>query len=298
VVLLELRAEAGDVLPPFTAGAHIDLQLAPGIVRSYSLLNSQDERERYVLAVQRDPKSRGGSSLVHDMLREGATLRISEPRNNFALREDAAHTVLFAGGIGITPIHSMVLRLEALHRSWRLHYCARTRDHAALRVELARYADKVCFNFDAEPGGELLDIAAVVRAAPAGSHVYCCGPLPMLAAFERATENLPAQNVHREYFSAGQTAPVAAGSYSVRLAKSAIEFDVHPGETILDKLIERDFDITYSCREGVCGSCETAVLEGTPDHHDLVLGKAEQAAGKTMMVCCSGARSPRLVLDL
>lgn len=301
VVTIELRPADGEALPPFTAGAHIDLHLAPGLVRSYSLLNGQHETDRYVIAVQRDPSSRGGSAHVHDVLREGMTLQVSVPRNHFALTEDSAHSELIAGGIGITPLHSMILRLEALGRSWRLHYCAKTQEHAALMKELAQYGDKVHFNFDQMPGGRLLDIGAVVAQAPAGTHFYCCGPLPMLAAFEQAVREQPGDTVHREYFSAAPAALLpsdGARTYEVKLAKAGLTFKVGPGESILDKLIEHDFDIIYSCREGVCGACETTVLEGTPDHHDLVLSQSEHAAGKTMMVCCSGARSELLVLDL
>ena len=301
IVVLELRPCDGGSLPAFTAGAHIDVHLAAGVTRSYSLLNAQEEVHRYVIAVHRSPTSRGGSAYVHDHLQTGMRLRISAPRNHFALDESAAHSEFIAGGIGITPIFSMIQRLQALGRGWRLHYCARTADHAALRKELAAFGDHVLFNFDQEPGGRMLDLRTVVAGAPAGAHFYCCGPLPMLAAFESAVAHLPEPQVHVEYFSA--KAPVApapgeARSYGVTLARSGVHFIVEPGQTILDKLIERDFDIAYSCREGVCGSCETPVLEGQPEHHDLVLSQAEKAANKTLMICCSGCRGDSLVLDL
>ncbi|MEO8753283.1 MAG: ferredoxin reductase, partial [Casimicrobiaceae bacterium] len=242
IVALELQPQAGE-LPPFTAGAHIDLHLGNGLVRQYSLMNSQDERHRYVIAVQRDAAGRGGSTYVHDALQPGATLRISAPRNNFALDESAAHTVLIGGGIGITPLISMAARLEALRRSWTLHFCARTREHAAAQATLAAHGDKVRYNFDQEPGGRMLDIEALVAAAPPETHFYCCGPLPMLGAFERAmSARLPAF-AHVEYFSArAATAPVGAaghsGGYTIELAKSGQTLQVAAGSTILDTLID------------------------------------------------------------
>jgi len=299
IVSLELVALARE-LPPFTAGAHIDLHLRDGMVRQYSLLNAQDERHRYVIAVQREREGRGGSAYVHDALREGSIVRISAPRNHFALIEDAAHTVLIGGGIGITPLVSMATRLAALGRSWELHYCARTREHAAARDKLAPFGDRVRFNFDQEPGGSMLDLAALVAKSPAGSHFYCCGPLPMLAAFERATASCAAESVHVEYFSPKATDANDAprGGFDVVLARSGATLHVGEGKTILDTLIDAGFDVSYSCTEGVCGSCETPVLEGTPDHRDFVLSVAEKAASKTMMICCSGCKDERLVLDL
>ncbi len=153
------------------------------------------------------------------------------------------------------------------------------------------------FNFDEDPGGALLDIAQTVRAAQPGAHLYCCGPLPMLAAFEAATAELPREQVHVEYFSAKEP-PAVQGGFKVVLAKTGREFVVPPGKTILDTLLDAGLDVAYSCMEGVCGTCETKVIEGTPDHRDLILTGEEQAAGKVMMICCSGSKSERLVLDL
>ena len=294
VVSFELRALDSGELPAFTAGAHIDLSLPNGLIRSYSLINAQTERHRYVIAVQKDRASRGGSKWVHDSLRPGDVLTINGPRNNFALDEAAEHSVFIAGGIGITPILSMTARLSSLRRGWELIYCARTRAGAAF---VDRLAGNVRLHFDEEAGGTMLDIAAVAGAAPANSHLYCCGPLPMLAAFEAATAGLPRQRVHVEYFSA-KDAPAVSGGFTVILAKSGREIVVPAGKTILETLLEAGIDIPYSCMEGVCGTCETEVLEGIPDHRDLVLSDAERAANKTMMICCSGAKSDRLVLGL
>ena len=297
----ELRDPAGAALPPFTAGAHIDLNLPSGLVRSYSLVNRQDERHRYLVAVQKDRASRGGSTWVHDKLRTGDIVPVSQPRNNFPLAEDAAETLLIAGGIGVTPLWCMVQRLSALGRPFTLYYCARTRQEAAFHEKIAALEGQpgasIVFNWDGEPGGKLLDIAAVLKDAAPGAHIYCCGPLPMLEAFENAAKDLPRERVHVEYFTAKE-APAAEGGFTVVLAKSGQSFLVMPGKTILETLTDAGMNVASSCLEGVCGTCETRVLEGTPDHRDVVLTEAERKASKTMMICCSGSKSERLVLDL
>jgi len=294
----------GQPLPAFTAGAHIDLHLstpAGALVRSYSLLNDPRETHRYCIGVNRDPKSRGGSRHVHEALRAGQVLTISAPRNNFPLDESAPFNVFIAGGIGITPMLGMIARSQALGTPWRLHYAARTRQHAGFLDLLATYPGQpgaeVVLNFDQEPGGQMLNLNRVVDALPAGAHVYCCGPLPMLEAYEQATAGLPPERVHREYFAAKEAA-ATGGGFTVELARSHKTLTVPEGKTILDCLIEIQLEPPFSCREGVCGTCEVRVLDGTPDHRDLVLTDAERAAGDRMMVCCSGAKSPRLVLDL
>jgi ferredoxin-NADP reductase len=297
----EFQAMNGGELPPFTAGSHIDLHLPNGLIRSYSLANAPVERHRYVVGVNRDAKSRGGSAYVHDALKVGHVLQVSEPRNNFRLFEGAPHTVFIAGGIGITPIRSMISRLQALGHSWKLFYCARDRQSAAYLDELRAMGEQVQtnlhFNFDQEPGGQLLDIAALISGLDENTHVYCCGPLPMLAAFEKATAGLPQERVHVEYFNAKEQ-PSAEGGFQVELARTKQVIQVARGKTILDALLDAGIDVPYSCMEGVCASCETRVLGGVPDHRDLVLSKEEQAANDRMMVCCSGSKSERLVLDL
>lgn len=297
----ELRDPAGGALPPFDAGAHIDLHLPNGMVRSYSLINPQDERHRYVIAVQKDRVSRGGSTWLHDTLRVGDMIAISAPRNNFPLAEDAAPSLFIAGGIGITPLWCMIQRLVALGRPFALYYCVRTRREAAFCAALEALSDrpgaKIVFNFDGEPGGTMLDIASVIAAAPSDAHLYCCGPLPMLDAFEAATESAPRARVHVEYFTAKE-APAAEGGFTVVLAKTGRSFVIAPGKTILETLLDAGLDVASSCLEGVCGTCETKVLEGVPDHRDVVLTDAEREANKTMMICCSGSKTARLVLDL
>lgn len=297
---IELRPRTGGELPPFTAGAHIDVQLPRGLSRSYSLVNPQDERHRYVIAVAQDEASRGGSRFLHEKLRAGDTLSITPPQNHFALAEQAAHSVLIAGGIGITPIWCMVQRLVALGRSWELHYSARTHARMAFLEPLtalqAAHPQRVVLNFDFEPGGSPLDLPAIVNRAAQDAHLYCCGPTGMLEAFEHATSERPREQVHVEYFASKET-PATAGGYTVVLAKSNRRVFVPAGETILDALRGAGLDPPYSCLEGVCGTCEMRVLEGIPDHRDMVLSDSERASNASMMICCSGAKSAELVLD-
>jgi ferredoxin-NADP reductase len=299
--LFDLRPASG-ILPPFDAGAHVDLHLPNGIVRSYSLLNDPTERHRYVLGINRDRASRGGSSWLHDSLRVADRLTVAPPRNNFPLDETAAHSVLIAGGIGVTPLWCMVQRLEQIGRPWTLYYSARNRAGAALLAELEAVAARsvhgtLHLNFDQEPGGAMLELSSIVRDATDGSHFYCCGPIPMLEAFQQACEALPEERVHFEYFVPKEDMAIAHGGFTVVLARSNKRVLVAKDQTILDALRAEGVLVPSSCEQGICGACETAVLEGVPDHRDLVLSPKERASNKVMMICCSGAKSQTLVLD-
>jgi ferredoxin-NADP reductase len=299
VLSVELVPVDSDGFPHFTAGAHIDLHLPNGVTRSYSLVNSPDDVGRYVVAVLDDVNSRGGSRFVHEQLRCGAVLPISAPRNNFALHEDAVSTVLIAGGIGITPMLCMYRRLREKGRDVRLIYCARDRSQAAFLDELGALGGGVHLHFDVENDGRPLDLLTLLDRQPAGVHAYCCGPNAMLSAFEAACETAGIGNVHVERFAADATAVGAqACSYTVELAKSGRRLAVPAGARLLDVLLEAGVDVDYSCREGLCGACETRVLGGCPDHRDAVLTQSDKAANNVMMICVSGAKSGTLVLDL
>ncbi|WP_263142069.1 PDR/VanB family oxidoreductase [Pseudomonas sp. RIT-PI-AD] len=299
IMSVELRPFGDTLFAPFEAGSHIDLHLPNGLVRSYSLLNSPADRGRYVVGILRDRNSRGGSQWVHEQLRVGTTLPISRPRNNFELDTHASHSVLVAGGIGITPIYCMFRQLLALGKSAELIYCARTRKEAALVEELSGIDAKVVFHFNDEKN-TVPDLRHYLAGQPADTHFYCCGPTPMLDAFESTCESLGYPHAHIERFAAAELPPSedAQDSYSVELKRSGKTLSVEPGLNLLDVLLEAGCDIDYSCREGVCGSCETKVLEGDIDHRDGVLSKAERAANQSMMVCVSGCKSRRLVLDI
>jgi len=294
--LYDFAASDGTALPAATPGAHIDLHLPNGMIRQYSLVSARTENGIYTVGIKRDPASRGGSAYVHDHLRAGDTLLIGPPRNNFPLCRTAETSIFIAGGIGITPLWSMIEALEGDGRDWRLHYSCRTRAEA-LFLDTLVGDDRVMLNFDDENGGTFLDIAGIVAAAPRGAHFYCCGPTPMLKALEAATVSVPAERVHVEYFTGTQEA-AAEGGFRVVLARSGIEFDVEPGQTILQALRDHGLDVATSCEQGVCGLCETVVLEGEPDHRDEVLSEEERAAGDRMMICCSGCKGKRLVLDI
>jgi ferredoxin-NADP reductase len=294
----ELVLPEGGNLAPFTAGSHIDLHLQNGMIRSYSLVNDQSERNRYVIAVNKDATGRGGSSFVHNTVKPGDIVTVSPPRNNFALNEETQCSVLIAGGIGITPLMSMIRRLETLARPWTLSYAARTRKAAAFLGDLAAIRpDNLHLDFDDERAGQLFDLAAAVAKAPPHAHLYCCGPVPMLEAFEKVTAGRPAGHVHVEYFQAKQVAALEGG-FEVKLARSNRTIAVEAGKSILDAVLDAGVPANYACTEGVCGTCETRVIEGIPDHRDLFLSPEEQAANKTIMICCSGSKSGTLVLDL
>lgn len=296
IISFELWPADGGELPGFTAGSHIDLKLNDSMSRSYSLINPQSERHRYVIAVQRDRKSRGGSKWILQNLRAGEFIQASHPRNNFELNEEADESIFIAGGIGITPIMSMISRLNDLKRTWKLVYCARTRTTAPF-LDTLQDDPRVTLNFDREPGAQMLDIAAVVGEAPPGSHLYCCGPTPMLETFEEATKGLEPGRAHVEYFASTEP-PATEGGFTVVLARSGKKVPVPPGKTILAALNDAGMKLDFSCSQGVCGTCETAVLEGIPDHRDRILTDAERASNKRMMICCSGSRTGELVLDL
>jgi vanillate O-demethylase ferredoxin subunit len=297
VRVVELRAQGGEPLPPFEAGSHIDLHLQTGLMRSYSLMNPQNERHRYLLGVARAKEGRGGSSYIHDQLRVGHVLDVETPRNLFRLHESAPSAVLLGGGIGITPMMSMVARLSELGCDWRLNYAVRTRSEAAFLSTLKAFGARVALHCDDEEGA-VLDIARIIAAAPAGAHFYCCGPRGMMKVFDEVTRGMEPERIHVEHFSPPDEVVAAGSEYRVELAKAGKAFTIPRGQTILETLTQAGFDLPHSCQQGICGACETRVIEGFPDHRDAILSPAERAANKTMMICCSGALSEKLVLDI
>lgn len=299
ILALDLRPfDLASDLPAFTAGAHIDLCLPTGLVRSYSLLNNPCETHRYVVAINKDPKSRGGSKYIHESLREGDVLTIHAPCNHFQLNEGAARSVFIAGGIGITPLWSMIQHLESRNAAWELHYAARSRARCAFFEELnASGNERVNFYFEDQASPGLLDLEKLIRGIDADADIYCCGPASMLDAFVEACRDRKPETVHFEYF-ASATPPNIDGGFVVELARSGRSIEVDEGTTILDALLDAGVPAPYSCREGICGCCEIKVLEGVPDHRDRLLSEAERASNSSIFICCSGCKTPRLVLDL
>jgi tetrachlorobenzoquinone reductase len=290
----EFVSRSGVALPAASPGDHIDVHLPNGLVRQYSL--SALRPNRYVVAVKRGPASRGGSRFLHDEVRVGTRLLVGEPRNHFPFEPGATHSVFVAGGIGITPIMTMVDQAAASGMSWELHY-ATTSNEAAFTEALARHGDRVRFWGSRRTAGQPLDIAALIKSADPAAYFYCCGPEPMIAAFREAAQAIPEERVRFERFGA-LPADSNPDGLTVVLARSGREVLVPPRTTILDALLAEGIDLPFSCQQGVCGQCETKVLAGTPDHHDQILTEHERASGATMMICCSGSKGDRLVLDL
>lgn len=298
----ELRSLDGASLPPFSAGSHIDLHLPNGLVRQYSLCNDPRERDRYQIGVLLDPASRGGSRCLHEAVQEGARLRISEPRNLFPLAHDAGHSLLFAGGIGITPILCMAERLAQSGAEFELHYCCRSLERAAFleRLRQSSFAARVHLHFDDGCADQRLDAARLLAAAQADSHLYVCGPGGFMAhVLDSARQaGWDETRVHREYFAAAPAPEAASGSFEVQLASSGQCFRIPPERSVADVLLEAGVDIPLSCEQGICGTCVTRVLAGEPDHRDLFMTDAEHARNDQFTPCCSRSKSPRLVLDL
>lgn len=295
-----ISADANKALPAFTAGAHVEFKLRDDLLRSYSLANDPEESHRYVIAVHLSAESKGGSQYIHNALKEGDICDATAPRNHFPLDETNAQHILIAGGIGITPILAMAYRLSTLGKAWQLHYCSRTQAHAAYLDEIKHLAAKtgnvVNFYFDQDANGQSLSLTELCQAAEDVAHFYCCGPKGMLSAFEAATAHR-SDTAHLEYFTAKEEAALDGG-FEIELAKSNLILKVPAGKSILDVVFDAGISVPSSCREGICGSCETAILCGEADHRDALLTIDEKESNQTMMICCSGAKSKKLVLDL
>ena len=297
----ELTCAQGGLLPGFSAGAHIDVHLPGGLIRQYSLCNHPQERHRYLIGVLKDVASRGGSQSLHELINSGDRLFISEPRNLFPLVAEGRRSLLFAGGIGITPILCMAEHLAHNDADFELHYCARSSERAAFveRLKGASFADRVHLHFDEEADSRL-DAAEVLANPQPDVHLYVCGPSGFM---QHVLDSAKAQgwsdeHLHREYFAAAPVDTSADGSFQVKLANSGQVFDIPADKTVVQVLESHGVEIAISCEQGVCGTCLTRVLEGVPDHRDLFLTEDEQAANDQFTPCCSRAKSALLVLDL
>jgi ferredoxin-NADP reductase len=297
VVTLTLRDPAGDALPDWQPGAHLDLVLRPDLVRQYSLCGDPADRDTLRVAVLREPAGRGGSAYVHDELAEGQRIRIRGPRNHFPL-VPARRYLFIAGGIGITPILPMVAAARAEGADWQLLYGGRTRGSMAFRAELAELSpDRVVLRPQDETG--LLDLDSVLGVPRDGTAVYCCGPEPLLAAVQERCAHWPAGTLHVERFTAKPDADAGPKTtFEVELARSGRTLTVPADRTVLQAVEDAGVPVLSSCQEGTCGTCETVVLDGVPDHRDSVLTDEERAIGDAMMICVSRSRTARLVLDL
>lgn len=300
IVSLELTDELNRELPMFAPGSHIDVHIKPGLVRQYSLCNHPNERSRYVIAVLQDPQSRGGSLAVHRDVKEGDLLQISAPRNLFPLLP-APHSIMLAGGIGVTPLICMAEHLCETNASFEMHYCARSVESMAFqeRIRGAAYSQRTRFYLDTGPPSSKLDLKRLLLESPHDSHLYVCGPRGFIEwAIETARELAWSQDrLHVEFFNAA-TVQTTDRSFEVQIASTGQVFDVPGDRSATEVLAVHGHQIPVSCEQGVCGTCLTRVLAGEPDHRDMYLSDAERARNDQFTPCCSRAKGTRLVLDL
>lgn len=297
VVSIRLRAPDGSALPRWRPGAHADFVLPSGDVRQYSLCGDPARVDQWRIAVLLEPESRGGSRSAHADLAPGVVIEAREPRNHFALEASPGY-LFIAGGIGITPIIAMIAEAERAGARWSLVYGGRSRRSMAFVDELDRFGDRVRIVPQDEAG--LIDLDALLSTPSPGTLVYCCGPEALLEAVATRCGAWPADSLHVERFSPRADALETGErrAFTVRLAGSGLSVEVAADRSILEALEEVGIYVASSCREGTCGSCETAVVAGTPEHHDSLLTEAERAAGDTMMICVGRAVSASLTLDL
>ena len=293
----EFRAPGGGELPAFTAGSHVQVTSPAGLVRKYSLCNDPAERDRYVIAVKRDPGGRGGSVDLVDHVGEGDSVPVSAPRNAFDLDEKAPAAMLLAGGIGITPLVAMARRLQALGARWRLIYCTRSPEDTAFAEELHApgFADRVAFHHDGGDPARAFDLWPLFEK-PTREHVYACGPRPMLEAVRDMTGHWSRQAIHMESFAdAAASRRPEDRPFTVLLARSGERIDVPPGVSILEAMRARGHEAASSCESGTCGTCKTALVAGAADHRDLALGDHERDTH--IMICVSRAATPEIAID-
>ena len=280
-------------------GASIDIDLPIGVTRSYSLINPAEQSRELAIAVKLDANSRGGSRWLHADARVDMVLNVSEPRNGFPLDDSAVPCVFLAGGIGITPIWSMIQCCVKRDRPWELHYGVRAPGDAAFAQDIQSLSRRVRMVYQSGAEPRLIDIREVIAAAPSSAQFYCCGPARMLAAYKEATEQVDPARVHLEYFTPAEDfSDRESGSFRVQLARQDRTVSIPPDKSILEVLLNLGMDVPRSCQQGMCGKCETRVVGGIPDHRDSILTAREKSGNKTMMICCSRAMTDELVLDL
>ncbi|MGQ4600661.1 2Fe-2S iron-sulfur cluster-binding protein [Nocardia sp. R6R-6] len=297
IVAFELAEAGGHILPEWQPGAHIDVLMGEKLARQYSLCGDPGDRFRWRIAVLREeqPRTPSGSHHMHDLVAEGDRLRIRGPRNQFPL-DPAAEHLFVAGGVGITPILPMVAEAQAAGRPWRLVYGARSTTEMAFTDELAGHGDRVTLVPQDTDG--LIDVAGLVAAAAPGTAVHCCGPAPLLRAIREAALGRPMITLRTERFGADAADPAADHAFDVVLVRSGETVRVQGDQSILHAVEATGRRLLSSCRAGMCGTCETTVVEGVPDHRDSVLTVEEQNSGETMMICVSRCAADRLVLDI
>lgn len=298
----ELVDPAGNELPPFTAGAHIDLHLPGGFIRQYSLCNSPQERHRYVVGVLNVPDSRGGSRSLHTNVRAGDLLQISAPRNNFPLADNAERHLLIGGGIGVTPMMAMLEHCEISGAPYQLYYCGETPERTAFKDRLAPLLDdqRAVIHYDGGDPTRRLDIRGLLEHHQPGTHLYCCGPAGLMAGVKAAAAHWPEGTVHFEHFAAPVQPNLPAanvdGEFEVTLASSGQRLAIPADKSIAQVLRDAGVACETSCEAGICGTCRTRYIDGQVDHRDFILSDDEKQ--EHLLICCSRAKSANLVLDL
>ncbi|MEP7030168.1 MAG: PDR/VanB family oxidoreductase [Pseudolabrys sp.] len=295
--LIEFRDAAGQPLPPFSAGAHIAIRVPNGQLRKYSLCNDPAERDRYIIAVKREIKGRGGSTNLIDGVKAGDELMVSAPVNDFELPPRAQDFLFVAGGIGITPIMAMIRQVQAEKKRFRLFYCSRSPETTAFLDELSApaFKDNVTIHFDHGDPSRSLDLKPVLAERKNREHLYCCGPRPLMEAVRAMTDHWSSAAVHFEAFSDAETHKATDKPFKVKLAHSGDVLDVPTDKTILEVLRAHGLDVPSSCETGTCGTCRTKLLAGEADHRDLVLAEHEKA--DTIMICVSRAKTDEITIE-
>lgn len=315
VVVRNIRAETPDIrsfvlerpdrgpLPPFQAGAHVDVEPVPGLVRQYSLVGNPADRSRYLIGVKKEPQSRGGSSAMHSTVCEGSKLRISQPKNNFALKQTSGRRLLLAGGIGVTPLLSMAQVLHDEKAPFELHYLTRTNNDLAFQRFLSHVAweKHVFYHFGLVPPALTDFLHTLLKGPGDDDQIYMCGPMPFMDAIRETAlaENWSEGQIFFEHFSAAPKAlPSDGDSFVIRLQKSERELVVPADKSIIEILHEEGIEVMTSCEQGICGTCVTRCLEGDPDHRDMYLTDEEREEERLFTPCVSRANSKLLVIDL
>lgn len=305
-IVLTLQHPQQQDLPAFSPGSHLEVYLANGLIRHYSLLNASVEKHRYVIAIGLSATSKGGSVYIHQQLRVGDRLKVSPPRNNFTLGDVEGYCFI-AGGIGITPILSMIHWCIAHQKKWRLIYALRHKQRASFYEALMQLApENIQFYFNDEHNEQHLNVESIIAGLAADEHIYCCGPNAMMQSVQRAAQLIAAERVHFEWFSAPVvekmateiTAMHSTDAFTLKLRKSNQEISVQSDQSILEALEQAGFDLPFSCRAGICRTCEVEVCAGTPEHQDMILSDEERDLNQSMLICVSRSKSPVLELNL
>lgn len=301
ILRFDLVDPTGGDLPRFDAGAHVDIHVAEGLIRQYSLSGDPADRGRYEIAVLNEPSGRGGSKAMHESIRPGQIVTVSEPRNQFPLHADAGRHLLLAGGIGVTPMMAMITELDRRGAEWEMHLCTRSPEKTAFMDRLAPHIAEglVHLHHDGGDPKQGLDIAGLLKPAPRGCHLYYCGPAGFMAAVADASAHWPKGTVHFEYFSA----PAADAAdrpdnipFQVQLKRSGEIIDVPADKTIVEVLRGRGHYVDTSCEDGYCGTCLTPYSGGVPEHRDAVLDESDRA--RYVLICCARATVSPLILDI